>query len=46
VPFDFKGETKQTYVVRRADLKVGELGFLSPANRPARQKIYSFSVVE
>jgi len=46
VPFDFKEVSEQTYVVRLADLQVGEYGFLSPANTRARRKIYSFSVVE
>lgn len=46
VTFDFKEVSEQTYVVRLADLKVGEYGFLSPANTRVRRKIYSFSVVE
>jgi hypothetical protein len=46
VPFDFKKLSEQTYVVRLADLKPGEFGFLPPTNTRVRRKIYSFTVVE
>jgi len=46
VPFDFKKVAERTYEVNLTDLKVGEFGFLSPADTQRWLEIYTFSVVE